>query len=54
MKGWSISVGLTFLCGSAVSFAGLPGSYSPISFEKALAESDRDGRPVMVYFTSSN
>jgi hypothetical protein len=31
--------------------AGLPADYAPQSLDRAIAQSARDGKPVMLYFT---
>ena len=37
-----------------VSLAGMPSDYQPLALEEAAARSARDGKPVMIYFTSDN
>ena len=37
---------------SPFAYAGLPADYAPQSLDRALTQSARDGRPVMLYFTA--
>ena len=34
--------------------AGMPSDYQPLSLDEAMARSGKDGKPVMIYFTSDN
>ena len=35
---------------ATAAFAGMPSSYGAVSFDEALANASRDGRPIMIYF----